>query len=249
MAVSLRFLGVGDASQQGLGHAAISIELPQDGEEPSKTLLVDCGPDTLDRFKATYQCLPDAVFITHCHLDHIADLEKLFIQCWFSENQHRPYLFVPVSIIQLLHERVATYPGALAEGGVNFWEAFRLIPVSRSFECFGHRFDVWPARHHGIDSAYSLSLGEYFYYTGDTRPIPEILEHRISDKALIFHDCSVQGNPSHSGIDDLKREYSASVQSRIHIYHYNNESQRQVFLDAGFECVAAGQVFRFEGVR
>jgi len=242
--IDLRFLGVGDASQQGLGHASICIEQCIN-EESNQTLLVDCGPGTLDRFLDHYQTLPDAVFITHCHLDHIADLEKLFIKCWFSSDKHRPLMFVPVSIIALLHERLATYPGALAEGGVNFWEAFRLIPVSRSFECFGLSFDVWPARHHGFESAFSLSLADQFYFTGDTRPIPEILEYKISKDSMIFHDCSVVGNPSHSGLDDLQKEYSQSVQDRIHVYHYNNEAQRQQFLDAGFHCVRAGDTFSF----
>ena len=240
MSLALRFIGVGDASQQSLGHASVCVERDEE------CLLVDCGPGTLDRFVECYGKLPEALFITHCHLDHIGDLENLFIKCWFSEGKHRPLMFVPAPIISLLHERVGTYPGALAEGGVNFWEAFRLIPVSRTFEWTGLRFEVWPARHHGFESAFSLSLAGRFFYTGDTRPIPEILETQISDATLIFHDCSVQGNPSHSGIDDLKREYSAAVLSRIHVYHYNNESQHQQFLDAGLNCVVSGQRFTFD---
>lgn len=237
--IELTFLGVGDASQQGLGHAAICVE------HEDQTLLVDCGPGVLERFLDRYQRLPDALFITHCHLDHIADMEKLFIKCWFSETACRPLLFVPAQIIPLLHERVGTYPGALAEGGVNFWQAFQLIPVSRSFEFMQLSFEVWPARHHGADSAYSLCLPEHFYYTGDTRPIPEILEHRVNEKALIFHDCSVTGNPSHSGIDDLMNEYTSAVRERIYVYHYNNVKQRQVFLDAGLKCVEENQRFVF----
>jgi len=239
MLLKCLFLGVGDAAQQNLGHACAVVEMPE------HRLMIDCGPGTLDRFMERYEALPDALFITHCHLDHIADLEKLFIKCWFSSDKHRPLLFVPADIIALLQERVGTYPGALAEGGVNFWEAFQLIPVSRSFEYGGQHFEVWPARHHGLRSAFSLSVRDQFYYTGDTRPVPEILENDVSDKTIIFHDCSVVGNPSHTGLDDLEREYSESVRKRIHVYHYNNAAQKQIFEEAGYACVEPGQSFSF----
>jgi ribonuclease BN (tRNA processing enzyme) len=179
-------------------------------------------------------------------LDHIGDFEKLFIKCWFSSEKKRPLVFVPAAIVALLHERVGTYPGALAEGGVNFWQAFQLIPVAKCFDFADLVFDVWPARHHGFESAYSLSLEDAFFYSGDTRPVPEILEHRISAESMIFHDCSLVGNPSHTGIDDLNREYSQSVRERIHIYHYNNSDQKQAFLDAGYPCVSQGQCFQFD---
>jgi ribonuclease BN (tRNA processing enzyme) len=230
---------VGDASQAELGHASAAFS---HGEQ---RLLIDCGPGVLDAFFKAYQALPDAVFITHCHLDHIADFEKLFIKSWFSNPRKQPLVIVPAPIIPLLHERVGTYPGALAEGGVNFWQGFQLIPVSRNFELFGLRFEVKPARHHGPNSAFSLYLPDVFYYTGDTRPIPEILEHEVSASTAIFHDCSVQGNPSHSGIDDLKREYSDDVLRRVKVYHYNSKKQKEAFVTQGLECVEQGQSFVF----
>lgn len=233
------FLGVGDASQNGLGHA--SAVYSKDG----KHLLIDCGPGVLDAFVECFGSLPDAVFITHCHLDHIADFEKLFIKSWFSTPQKRPLIFVPAAIISLLHDRVGTYPGALAEGGVNFWQAFQLIPVADSFELFDETFIVKPARHHGVNSAFSLYLPDRFYYTGDTRPIPEILEHEVTDKTLIFHDCSLIGNPSHSGVDDLKREYSQALLERVKVYHYNSAEQKAEFEKRGMSCIEQGQCFEF----
>jgi len=231
------FLGVGDASQVGLGHAAAVFSK---GEQH---LLIDCGPGVLNAFYDTFGKLPEAVFITHCHLDHIADFEKLFIKSGFSKPQHRPLIFVPAPIIPLLHERVGTYPGALAEGGVNFWQAFQLIPVSDSFELFGEKFVVKPARHHGLNSAFSLYLPDRFYYTGDTRPIPEILEQEVSEQTLIFHDCSLIGNPSHSGVDDLRREYSEALLQRVKVYHYNSKEQKAEFEKQGMFCIEKGQCF------
>ena len=43
---------------------------------------------------------------------------------------------------QRLHQRVGDYPNVLAEGGVNFWEAFRLIPVGERFWHAGLRSAV-----------------------------------------------------------------------------------------------------------
>lgn len=237
MALGLRFIGVGDAAQQNLGHASACVEIDE------SRLLIDLGPGVFDSFLNHYDRLPDAVFITHCHLDHIADFERLFIRCWFAK--HKPLVFAPASIVSLLNERVGTYPNALAEGGVNFWEAFQLIPVAQSFEFKGHRFEVLPARHHGYNTAFSLHLPDAFYYTGDTRPIPEVLQHHISSSTIIFHDCSVIGNPSHSGIDDLQREYTSEVLDRLWVYHYNSASEKQTFERVGLRCVEVGARFDF----
>ncbi len=236
--MKLTFLGVGDASQQALGHASAAFEWPH-----GATLLIDAGPGVLDAFFARFQRLPDAVFITHCHLDHIADFEKLFIRSWFHQPQHRPKVFVPADIIPLLHQRVGTYPGALAEGGVNFWEAFQLIPVSERFEFEGEVFAVTPARHHGLNSAFSLALPGRCFYSGDTRPIPEVLEAWAGSKALLFHDCSLIGNPSHTGVEDLKREYSPALQAQLWLYHYHSAAEQATFEQHGFRCVQPGQSF------
>ena len=242
--LTVRFLGVGDASQQGLGHASIVIGCGN--EDSRKNLLVDCGPRIIQSYLDVYNELPSAVFITHCHLDHIADFEVFFIKTWFSGRTHfRPKLFVPVSIIPLLHQRVATYPGVLAEGGVNFWDAFQLIPVSDSFEYGSLVFRVFPARHHGANSAFSLCVQDAFFYSGDTRPVPEIIEHHVSDKTHIFHDCSVIGNPSHSGIDDILREYQPATIERMSFYHYHSEKDIPAFEVKKMAVVKSDQTFNF----
>ena len=244
LAIGLHFLGVGSATQIGLGHAAAVVEIG------GETLLIDCGPETIARFKARYRdlgcTLPDAVFITHCHLDHIGDLENLFIQAWFnSAGRKQIKMFVPVSLIPLLQQRVATYPSVLAEGGVNFWDAFQLIPVSSSFHFAGLVFTVLAVRHHAPDSAFGLYLPHAFFYTGDTRPVPEVLAHSVDENTAIFHDCACVGNPSHTGIDDMLREYSEALRARIYCYHYANAEQAAVFKENGLRAVTTGESFDF----
>lgn len=267
--LSVTFLGVGDASQQNLGHASIVVEralldennhgkradLKSRAENleskcESKKLLVDCGPGVLKAFIERYDKLPDALFITHCHLDHIADFEKLFIRSWFFNDvpgaqKFRPKVFVPAKIIPLLHERIGTYPMALADESVNFWDAFQLIPVGDSFEYQGLTYKVYPVMHHGIGSAYCLYLPNTFFYSGDTRPIRDLLVNRISSKARIFHDCSVIGNPSHTGIEDILREYPKGILERLHVYHYNKKSDQAIFVENGLNVIEPNEVFYF----
>ena len=84
-------------------------------------------------------------------------------------------LYVPASVVPLLHQRVGDYPNALAEGGANFWDAFQVIPVGGAFWHDGVRLEVFPARHHWPETAYGLRLRGSLVWTGDTRPIPEML--------------------------------------------------------------------------
>jgi len=201
--IKVKFLGVGGASQENLGHAAIVVELNE------ARLLVDCGPGTVRAYRDEYGTMPDAVFITHCHLDHVGDFENLFIQSWFHQpTRKQPKIFVPASIVALLNTRVGSYPEVLAEGGVNFWDAFQLIPVIDKFVFAETQFVVLPVRHHAPDTAFGLWLKDHFFYTGDTRPIPEVLTYKVGKKETIFHDCGVIGNPSHTGIDDIFSECS-----------------------------------------
>ncbi len=236
--LAVRFLGVGGASQRGIGHASAVVEIT------GKTLLIDCGPGTTQKFTALYNKLPDAVFITHCHLDHVGDFENLFIQCLFTHGgTHRPKVFVPMSIIPLLHMRVASYPSPLAEGGTNFWDAFHLIPVHESFIFAGAEFSVNAVRHHAPNTAFGLGVNDSFFYTGDTRPIPEVL-NQLSPETIIFHDCATRGNPSHSGIEDVLREYSDELLKNMYFYHYTTEDDVQDFRQHNMKVVLPNDHFR-----
>ena len=119
----------------------------------------------------------------------------------------RPRVFLHAALLPWLHQRVADYPGALAEGGVNFWEAFRLVPCTRGFWLDGLWFDIFATRHHVPGTSWGLALRGSFAYTGDTRPIPEILLEHAGGDELIAHDCGLVGNPSHTGVEDIEREY------------------------------------------
>jgi ribonuclease BN (tRNA processing enzyme) len=237
MNFSLHFLGVGAAHAVELGSSAAVLE--RDGEP---LLLIDCGPDTLDRYQAAYGRPPHALYLTHTHMDHVGGLERLFFRLWFDPAlRGKTRVFAHASLVTWLQGRVADYPNVLAEGGVNFWEAFQLIPCSRGFWLDGWWFDVFATRHHRPGTSFGLALHGSFAYTGDTRPVPEMLDLYAPAPMLVAHDCGVLGNPSHSGADDLPREYSEELRGRLRLYHYGSAADGEVLRSHGYRTLATGE--------
>jgi hypothetical protein len=236
MTLALRFLGVGSAQAVELGSANAVVE--RDG---APLLMIDCGPEGLSAYLARYGAVPTALFITHAHLDHIGGLERVFYRSWFDPARRgQVKLYVPTALVTVLHERLANYPNVVAEGGVNFWEAFRLVPVRRGFWHEGLWFDVFPVRHHAPDSAFGLGLRGAFVWTGDTRPIPEVLGSYGTRAEVIAHDCGLQGNPSHTGLDDLEREYDIDLRQRLTLYHYGSADDGATMRARGYRVAEAG---------
>jgi len=230
---ALHFLGTGSGSSISLGSAAAVLE--SNGEP---LLMIDCGPSAPAQFQASYKGkLPEAIYITHAHFDHIGGLETLFYQLAFSAL--RPKLFVPVHLIMTLHARLAEFPG-LAEGGVNFWDVFQLIPVSAQFFYHSLHFSSFAVRHHAPFSAYGLALAGSFVYSGDTRPIPELFAHFGAGFEALFHDCSLRSNPSHTGADDLQREYPGALRARMWVYHQHDAAEAAAIAELGFRVLKAG---------
>lgn len=234
---TLRFHGVGNASAVELGSAMATLER---GGAP--WLTIDCGGEGLTAFQARYGDMPMAVFITHVHLDHVAGMERLFVASYFDPARRgQVRLYVPAPLVPLVHQRIASYPNVLAEGGANFWDAFQLVPVGEAFWHDGQRLEVFPVRHHWPDTAFGLRLRGSVVWTGDTRPIPEMLAGHADAGELIAHDCGLHGNPSHSGIDDLEREYSPALLARCVLYHYASAEDGEALRARGHRVATPGE--------
>lgn len=237
MAWQLRFLGVGNSSAVGLGSAMAAIE--RDG---APWLAIDCGAEGLTAWLAQYARYPEALFLTHAHFDHVAGFERLFGANYFGGEHRLTQLFVPAPLVPLLQQRVASYPNVAAEGGANFWDAFQLVPVGDHFWHRGVRVEVFPVRHHWPDTAFGLRLPGSLVWTGDTRPIPEMLAKYADAGELVAHDCALHGNPSHSGIEDLEREYPRELLARCVLYHYASEDEARALAARGHRVARPGEV-------
>jgi hypothetical protein len=42
------------------------------------------------------------------------------------------------------------------------------------------------------------------------------------------------GNPSHTGVEDIEREYPADLRTRLLLYHYCGEADAQALRERGF---------------
>lgn len=237
MSLALRFLGVGNAHAVELGSSSAVIE--QDGEP---LLMIDCGSDALTAYLQRYQSAPKAIYLTHAHMDHVGGLERLFFSTYFDPAScGRLRIYAHAALVPILQSRVADYPQVLAEGGANFWDAFQLIALSRGFWHQGFWFDVFPTRHHAPMSSFGISLRASMVWTGDTRPIPEVLSCMAGSKELVAHDCVVHGNPSHTGIEDIEREYPVELRERLVLYHYASLGEAETLRERGYRVANLGE--------
>ena len=238
MSLALRFLGVGGAQSPGLGSACGVLE--RDGVP---LLMIDCGNEALSAYLEHYGEAPSAIYVTHVHMDHVGGIERLFYRTYFdAARRGHVRLYAHAALVPLLQGRVADYPEVLAEGGANFWDAFRLVPVSRGFWCDGLWFDVFATRHHAPGTSFGIALRGSFAWTGDTRPIPEMLATHAGAGEVIAHDCSLHGNPSHTGLDDLAREYPPELRARLLLYHYASDIDARAMETAGYRVARCGDV-------
>ncbi|WP_207232131.1 MBL fold metallo-hydrolase [Corallincola spongiicola] len=228
-------LGAGSAGATELLPSSFVLE-----QEGRPILLIDCGAGVLDAYRRQYQQLPEAVYISHPHMDHVADLEKLFIAACFNDKP-APRIYVPAAIVPRLTRMFDNHPGQLAEGGANFWQVLQLVAVDSGFWLAQHNFRVTPARHHQLDFSFSLSLPGRFFFTADTRPIPEVLHHLAAGGEPILHDVGLVANPSHTGIEDIKRDYDARLWSRLYLYHYYAEKDAALMEAEGFNVLRPRQ--------
>jgi ribonuclease BN (tRNA processing enzyme) len=146
-------------------------------EGPGK-LLLDCGPGVLGKLRET-RVVPDAIAITHWHLDHCGDLIPwAWLNAYSAEAAGiRPELWLPPGGLQEL-ETFASFWGV-----PQMWErAFRVKEYREDepFETAGFTVDAVRLPHYTM-LAFGFRVrdhenGRVLAYSGDSAPTAELAE-------------------------------------------------------------------------
>ena len=111
------------------------------------------------------------------------------------------------------------------------------------------RLEPFEVRHHFPGTAFGLRLRGSMVWSGDTRPIPEVLARFADAGELVAHDCALHGNPSHTGLDDLEREYPPQLLSRCVLYHYASAADGEAMRARGHRVARPGEVIELNEPR
>jgi ribonuclease BN (tRNA processing enzyme) len=142
-------------------------------EGPGK-LLLDCGPGVLARLRET-GVTPDAIAITHWHLDHCGDLVPwAWLNAYSPEaGKHRPELWLPPGG----QEELETFAGFW--GVPRMWErAFELREFAQGepFEAAGFTVEAVRLPHYAMQAfGFRVSRDDkVLAYSGDSAPTKEL---------------------------------------------------------------------------
>jgi ribonuclease BN (tRNA processing enzyme) len=219
-AVTLRFLGCGDAFAAG-GRFQTSFHV-EGGEEP---LLIDCGASTLVAMKrlGIDSTSIGLVLLSHLHGDHFGGLPWLVLDGQFS-GRERPLLIAgPERTKERFTQAFeALYPGA-QEGGWDFEVDLVELPERERFEIGPALVTTFPVIHTPATHPHALRI-EYgdkvIAYSGDTEWTDTLFE--VADGADLFI-CECQGYdqdaPGHLNYRTLSSKRSQFGCRRLIINH------------------------------
>jgi len=182
----------------------------------------------------------DKIFISHLHVDHIGDLDAMFIGGWVSNRTvplriwgpsgREPEMGTKYAVDHMremftwdLTGRRGNMPSA---GGHVEVTEFDYSKTQVVYDQNGVKISSWPAIH-SVDGAVSYSLewkDNKFVYSGDTMPNKWFLSE-AQDADLLIHECYL------------------SVQQFIDLKHYDPERARLVATVIHTPPQACGKLF------
>ena len=110
----------------------------------------------------------------------------------------------------------------------------------------GVRLETFAVRHHWPRTAFGLRLPGSLVWSGDTRPIAELLKVYADAGETVAHDCALHGNPSHAGLDELEREYPPQLLERCVLYHYASAADGEAMRARGHRVAVQGEVLTLQ---
>jgi ribonuclease BN (tRNA processing enzyme) len=148
-------------------------------------VLFDCGSGVLPRLR-DYESI-EHVFLTHLHLDHVADVMSLIKAKWLC-GSHDLRIYGPSGTKEWLSRVFDAYPYMIGKMNVEVFEMVDQdrIPVGRYEIICVKTAHGMPSLGYGIvDEAGRVRV----VYSGDTEPIKSIAA-LASGADLLIHECS-----------------------------------------------------------
>jgi ribonuclease BN (tRNA processing enzyme) len=183
MSLTLSVIVLGSGSPIPYEDRAQSGFLLKFGDKP---VLVDCGSGVLRRLgelgdELGLQAIND-IFITHHHLDHMADLLPLLKARWLL-GRRETNLYGPEGTKALLDQLLKLYPYLDEALRVNVLE----LDEEARLELGGLEVTALRTVHHIPNLAYKFAEGVVI--SGDTEPFPRMGEFAAGCR-LVIHECS-----------------------------------------------------------
>jgi ribonuclease BN (tRNA processing enzyme) len=253
----LTFLGVGSAFTLKNWQSNMLVE------SQGKRLLIDCGGDC--RYALAARGLTardiDAVYISHCHADHVGGLEWLGFYRYFSPGP-KPDLYINERLADTLWENslkggMASHQGVLLTLD-RFFENVHRIPKNGSFTFGDSKYQPIQTIHYmdgyEIVPSYELLIdpdgpGEECFLTTDSQFCPNLLMDFYKRSRLIFHDCETYDltgkikSGVHAHYMELKT-LPAEIRAKMWLYHYADGELPDEKADGFAGFVQKGQSFR-----
>lgn len=186
-------------------------------------ILVDSGPDLRQQALRENLTEVDAVFYTHCHLDHVAGFDELRAFCWHRESPLPMY--GSAETLEVLNQM---YPWAfLNEGQQRGYVRPEPRTFQNTFEFNGLlitpiEVDHGKVRTHGF--RFDQKAGKSIAYLPDVKRIPEESLALLSDLDILIIDALREENHhTHMTIQEALDTISRLSPKRAYLTHISHE--------------------------
>ncbi len=257
----LRFLGTGTSfgiPVLGCSCATCTSEDPRDRrsrhgallEDDGRRLLIDAPPELRLQLLAARVGAVDAVWITHCHADHIHGIDDL--RACTLHPPRKLELWAPPDCAEVLRTRFDYIfdEEQRPEPGTSRPELMlRDLPLDDEVDVAGFRLTPLPVRH-GRSVPLGFRCGPLGYIT-DAKSIPPESLDRLAGVRVLVLNALWYGNPhpTHMNVEeaiDIARTIGAERTLLTHLTHRVAHASLEATLPAGVEPAYDGLVIELD---
>lgn len=224
--LQVTFLGVGESCDEDFPNTSLLI---RKGDQPSGSLLLDCGFTVPPAFFARVDD-PDAleaVWISHFHGDHFFGLPLLLLRLR-DMGRRRPLSIVSQEGVEQVVGAALelAYPGFRESLGYEL--RFVVLKQGASADLFGLQWSAALNDHSQKDLALRLDNGSSaLFYSGDGRPTEATLELARGCDLVVHEAYAVDGStPGHSSVQECLAFARKAGSPRLALVHVQRGVRR-----------------------